>query len=101
MQTFVSTLAELEQRPTKVVEIDGESLLVVRTEQTIYAVSAFCPHRGAPLADGYVVENMVICPWHRSTFDLCSGSLMNGASQQALKVYSVIIDNGAVYVEHE
>ena len=101
MRIFVTTLQELEECPSRVVQIGNKQLLLIRSGQNIHVVSAFCPHRGAPLAEGTVIENLIICPWHRSMFDLCSGKSVNGASQQALEIYSVAIDEGDVYVELE
>ena len=40
---------------------------------------AFCPHAGAPLADGIVGSATVLCPLHAFAFDLESGRCLNGS----------------------
>ncbi|HEY3062589.1 MAG TPA: Rieske 2Fe-2S domain-containing protein [Chloroflexota bacterium] len=45
----------------------------------MYAFSARCTHRPAPLADGAVTwKRTLICPWHLGTFDLRDGRILAG-----------------------
>jgi nitrite reductase (NADH) small subunit len=40
---------------------------------TLRALGAVCPHRGGPLADGLLDDNVVVCPLHGYTYDLKTG----------------------------
>ncbi|MGH2976891.1 MAG: Rieske 2Fe-2S domain-containing protein [Gaiellaceae bacterium] len=62
------------------VELEGESVVVSRSEETgeVCAISAKCSHMGGPLDEGERDGDTVICPWHGSRFDLCSGEVEGG-----------------------
>src|SRR4028118_1552304 len=48
---------------------DGTELALYHVEGRFYAVENFCPHRGAPLADGNLRGPTVECDWHGSRLD--------------------------------
>jgi len=61
------------------VDVDGEAVLVTRsTNGTICAIAHTCSHMGGPLADGEREGDIVICPWHGSRFDVCTGDVLGG-----------------------
>jgi nitrite reductase (NADH) small subunit len=39
----------------------------------VFATQASCPHLGGPLADGFVGNGKVVCPFHNYRFDLATG----------------------------
>jgi nitrite reductase/ring-hydroxylating ferredoxin subunit len=53
-------------------------------------VSAICPHKGGPLADGQIDTRVVVCPLHLNAFELATGRSTTG--QPALTVYAVSLD---------
>jgi nitrite reductase/ring-hydroxylating ferredoxin subunit len=57
---------------------------------SLRAVSAVCPHRGGPLADGTIDQQVVICPLHQHAFDLLSGCSTTGT--EPLATYRVSLD---------
>ncbi|HUQ16366.1 MAG TPA: Rieske 2Fe-2S domain-containing protein [Candidatus Saccharimonadales bacterium] len=66
-----------EGTPTKV-KAGAQTLVLVRTGDTIQALHDTCSHRGCSLADGKLVGNAVECPCHGSQFDLASGHVVHG-----------------------
>jgi nitrite reductase/ring-hydroxylating ferredoxin subunit len=62
------------------VELEGEAVVVSRSAETgeVCAIAATCSHLGGPLADGDREGDVVICPWHGSRFDLCTGEVKGG-----------------------
>jgi nitrite reductase (NADH) small subunit len=58
---------------------------------TVRALSAVCPHRGGPLADGQIDLAVVVCPLHLNAFDLTTGCSTSG--QPPLTVYAVRVDD--------
>jgi nitrite reductase/ring-hydroxylating ferredoxin subunit len=71
-----TTLEQLQTsgRETKVIE--GQKILFIWHEDTVYAVQSQCPHLGLPLAKGKIDEHChLTCPFHRSSFDLKTGAV--------------------------
>lgn len=61
------------------VEADGVSLLVTRSAGgQLCAIASVCSHFGGPLAEGERDGDVVVCPWHGSRFDVCSGKVVGG-----------------------
>lgn len=61
------------------VEADGAAVLVSRsTRGDLCAIANTCSHFGGPLNEGEREGDVVICPWHGSRFDLCSGTVLGG-----------------------
>jgi nitrite reductase (NADH) small subunit len=63
---------------------------------SVRALSAVCPHRGGPLADGQLDAKVVICPLHLNAFDLTTGCSTTG--EYALTVYAVHVDDDGYLV---
>ena len=63
----VAASRELRPGALKYVECLGKQLVVFRSEDggSVHALSAFCLHMGANLADGRVCGQRVECPFHR------------------------------------
>ena len=58
---------------------------------SLRALSAVCPHRGGPLADGQIDLKVVVCPLHLNAFDLTTGC--STGDQPPLTVYAVRVDD--------
>lgn len=55
----------------------GQDILIaVSKSGGTFAAANVCPHIGTPLDQGTVEGNAIICPLHRSAFDLRSGKLV-------------------------
>ena len=77
--------------------VAGEQVAVFRLRSgRWYALSAVCPHRGGPIADGQVDERIVMCPLHQNTFELATGCSPTGADP--LRSYPVEIDGDEIVV---
>jgi nitrite reductase (NADH) small subunit len=78
--------------------VDGEMIAVFRLRDgSIRALSAVCPHRGGPLADGQIDLKQVVCPLHLYAWDLSTGCSLSG--QDPVSVYPVRVDNEQLILE--
>ncbi len=70
-------LCQLDDLPVglgRAFEVDGKPIAIFRTRAgRIFAVDAFCPHKGGPLADGMLAGDSVVCPYHAFRFDADTG----------------------------
>jgi nitrite reductase (NADH) small subunit len=73
----------------KTFEIGKLKIAVFRTRDgKLFSTQAFCPHKGALLADGIVGGGAVICPFHAYRFDLGTGKPV-GNDCEALQSYRI------------
>jgi len=86
-----------EDRGTRV-SVADTPILLVRQGARVHAFSADCPHAGAPLEEGAICNGRIVCPWHKGTFALADGSLIEPPPLAGLKRYPVVIENGNVLV---
>jgi nitrite reductase/ring-hydroxylating ferredoxin subunit len=79
-------------------ELEGEAVLVARSEQTgaICAIANTCSHLGGPLNEGTRVGDSVVCPWHGSRFDLCTGAVEGGPAVFPQPRYEARVRDGKV-----
>lgn len=59
------------------VTVDGRECLEVKDGEAVYLVDRFCPHQGADLSAGTVVDGALKCPRHGYLFDLKTGEGLN------------------------
>lgn len=74
----------------------GAELALYHIDDQFYAIGNFCPHKGAPLADGRLSGQTVECDWHGWRFDLRTGLCLTGGS--AVETYEVMIEDGWIKI---
>ena len=82
------------------VELEGESVVVSRSEKTgeVCAIAATCSHLGGPLDKGDRDGDVVTCPWHGSRFDLCTGDVRVGPAVYPQPRYEARVRAGKVEI---
>jgi nitrite reductase (NADH) small subunit len=92
--TGLHVLGPLEQIPVgegRAFGVAGEQVAVFRLRDgSLRAVSAVCPHKGGPIADGTIDRSVVMCPLHQHSFELETGCSTTGAGP--LRSYPVAAD---------
>ena len=89
--TVLGHLADIPLGEGRTYDVDGEMVAVFRLRDgSVRALSAVCPHRGGPLADGQIDNKVLVCPMHLNAFDIRTGCSLSGLSD--LTVYPVSVD---------
>ncbi len=70
---------------------DNSKLALYHTQEGFYAIENFCPHRGAPLADGELKGCTVECSLHGWLFDVRTGECVSHAGNNVER-YDVIVE---------
>ncbi len=105
--------ADLPADARQVVSLDGQKVLLLNHEGTIHAVANSCPHMKLPMKKGKIVDGALVCPFHRSAFDLCSGTPQSWTpfppgvgkvmgmikSETPLPVFATKVEDGEIWVE--
>jgi nitrite reductase/ring-hydroxylating ferredoxin subunit len=84
--TSLCRLDELTEGQGRFVQIDGFQLGVYLVNGQVYAMDDYCPHAGASLSAGVVVDGCAVCPRHQWTFHVDSGQLRD-APGVAVRTY--------------
>jgi nitrite reductase/ring-hydroxylating ferredoxin subunit len=114
--TKVLTVEALSPGERQVVKVGDRSLLLINNAGEIYAVDNACPHLKLPLKKGKITEDgAIVCPWHKSAFDLCTGNVKNWtpwppgvgkvmamvSQQKNLSVFPTRVEEGHIWVEFQ
>jgi nitrite reductase/ring-hydroxylating ferredoxin subunit len=94
----VGDLRQFRSGRARTVDFHGAKVAVFRTRDGWVAVSDACPHMGASLAMGRLVDGAVECAWHHWKFDARTGR--NAFKSWAcVKVYVVRVIGNDVFLE--
>ena len=93
--TAIGSLHDIPPGEGRAYAVGGDTVAVFRLRDgSVRALSAVCPHKGGPLADGQIDLTQVVCPLHLNAWDLTTGCSLSG--QPDLRVYPVRIDNDEI-----
>ena len=95
----VARLAELKAGEMKQVNAGGTDVLLARVGDECFAVGAHCTHYGAPLADGFLSGDRIVCPWHHACFSVKTGELEEPPAFDALPRFEVRVDGEQIFVQ--
>ena len=79
--------------------VGKDRVFVWRSGHGLRAYGAVCPHLGAPLDEGILVDGVVRCPWHHACFDLSTGQAIAAPAFDALTQYPMVVDSGRFMVK--
>jgi NADPH-dependent 2,4-dienoyl-CoA reductase/sulfur reductase-like enzyme/nitrite reductase/ring-hydroxylating ferredoxin subunit len=94
----VAALADLLESRPHCIEVDGSRILLIRDGGIVHAIGATCPHAGGPLEQGVRNGDRIVCPWHKATFNIKTGALLEPPAVDSLPRYQVRIDGRRVLV---
>ncbi|MFK7993862.1 MAG: non-heme iron oxygenase ferredoxin subunit [Granulosicoccus sp.] len=87
-------LEELLSGKTKRVDHLGNSVLLCRVEDKVYAVDDMCTHEDISLSLGVLCEHRLRCPLHGSEFDVRTGKVLDEPAETDLSTYPVEMVDG-------
>lgn len=68
---------------------DNNKVLLCRIDDEFFAVGPSCTHYGAPLEEGILKNDTIICPWHHACFNAKNGDLLEPPAMDALPRYEI------------
>lgn len=99
MKATVCKKHELSSGDLKQVKVGDTPVLLARSGDDFYALGAFCPHLGAPLVQGLMHHQRIVCPWHMASFDAQTGHQCEPPGLDGLTEYPLIIDGDDIIVD--
>ena len=98
---YVPVLEESELSETEMrrVEVEGVGVLLSRAQEgKICAIAATCNHFSGPLEEGDREGDTVVCPLHKSRFDLCTGQAIDGPAVFPQSRYHTRVRDGNIEI---
>lgn len=118
-RVFLANIADIEPGKLRTVSVENISVVIAKTADGYCAVKNQCAHMPLPLSGGKLEGNSIVCPWHNSKFNLCSGAnedwvtgafgvkmpawsrnvIAMGRQPQPITAYPVTEEDGKLYIE--
>ncbi|XP_063812173.1 apoptosis-inducing factor 3-like isoform X2 [Pseudophryne corroboree] len=90
--------SEMKDGEMKEFDIEGHSILLVKSNGVFSAVGNKCSHYGAPLSKGVLAGDRVRCPWHGACFNVKTGDIEEYPGLDSLPCFKVTVSNGSVCI---
>lgn len=115
----LGNISQFEAGKLTKVDANGTSVLVTVMGDNVCAVRNQCAHLPVPLEGGKIEGDTIICPFHTSRFDLCSGEnrdwvtglggvtmpgwsrrlIAMGQSPKDIRAYTVTVEGDEAFIE--
>jgi nitrite reductase/ring-hydroxylating ferredoxin subunit len=82
----------------KPVTVNGKRIALYNVDGKIYATDNTCLHKGGPLGEGDLMDNVITCPLHGWQYDVCTGTCLTTPSAK-LGTYKVEIQGNDILVD--
>jgi 3-phenylpropionate/trans-cinnamate dioxygenase ferredoxin component len=82
-----------------VVDVDGIDVAVFKLDGQFYAIEDVCTHDGAPIADGMLDGDEIVCPRHGARFCVKTGAVKSPPAYEDIACFPVRIESGTVQVK--
>lgn len=96
----VCDLADVPPGRAHAVTVGNYEVAIFNVGGSLYAIDNCCPHAGGPLAEGWVKDCVVTCPWHAWSFDVTTGKMVLG-DYSSVDCFDVKVDGTVVSVSSE
>ena len=79
-------------------QVNGTTVAVANVGGQFYAVNNTCLHRGGPLGQGVLEDNVVTCPWHGWEYDVTTGKVTMNPSV-GVQSYPVEVRGEDIFID--
>ena len=91
----VGRIAEFAAGQGRMVTVNGRHVALFRLGEEFFALDNMCLHRGGPLCDGQIKNDVVTCPWHFWSYEIRTGMMVQdprvGVSRHEVRVDGELI----------
>ena len=95
----IGVVDDIPRQGGRVVRTPVGCVAVFRTsDDSVFALSDQCPHRGGPLSNGIVHDKSVTCPLHNWVISLETGAAL-GADDGQVRTFKVRVDGRRIFVD--
>lgn len=92
------TCAVDEGEVLRVEPVGMPPLAVYRVDGEFFVTSDTCTHGDASLAEGFVENGAIECPWHNGKFCIRTGAALNFPATEPLRTWPVTLVGGKICI---
>jgi nitrite reductase (NADH) small subunit len=94
---FAAKKCDIPKNKGLAVVIEDKIIAIFESDGRYYAIDDMCPHAGASLAEGYLENCVVACPWHAWRFDIRDGTWCDNRRLR-VNAYPLRADGDSIFV---
>lgn len=94
----VASVGEVPPGEMKIVEVDGDEVVLANVGGDIVAFGNECTHRGGPLGEGILMDEVVECPWHAGQFNVKTGEVVGPPPDSSIPTFQVQVEGEDIKV---
>ena len=94
----LADIADIPEGGNKSFQVSGQDILICHTRGEFFAVENRCSHAMSKLEGGRLRVYRLTCPLHGAAFDVRDGSVQGKPATEAIRVYSLRINDGRIQV---
>lgn len=94
----VCALADVPAGESRAFNVEGFDIAVFNLGDEVFAIENRCPHQGAQLSEGDLVDHGVCCHEHGWIIDLDTGMVMN-RDNESVATFPVSIKDNDIWVQ--
>jgi 3-phenylpropionate/trans-cinnamate dioxygenase ferredoxin component len=79
--------------------IDDLEIALFNLDGTFFAIKDVCTHDQAPLSEGELDGDTIVCPWHGACFSVRTGEALSLPAIEPVDTFPVILQGDEVYVD--
>ena len=95
----VANASEIPPGEMKIVEMDGQDVVVANVNGQFFAFANDCTHRGGPLGEGILMDEIVECPFHGGQFNVRTGEVVAAPPSEPVPTFAVRVEGDDISVE--
>ena len=78
---------------------EDAAIVIINDGLTIHAFRDHCPHAGATISDGYIVDCDIVCSSHYWSYRIATGEAVRPAVALKLQRLPITVDNDMILLE--
>ncbi|MEW5994387.1 MAG: non-heme iron oxygenase ferredoxin subunit [Candidatus Zixiibacteriota bacterium] len=95
----IAGTSDIPKGTMKAFEHRHHRLVICHTDEGIYALADECTHDSAPISDGELRGQEVVCTRHGARFDVSDGSVMAPPALVPVDTYEVKVEGDDILVK--
>jgi glycine/D-amino acid oxidase-like deaminating enzyme/nitrite reductase/ring-hydroxylating ferredoxin subunit/DMSO/TMAO reductase YedYZ heme-binding membrane subunit len=96
---FAATVDEFEKKNMLCRVIQGEKIIIFKSEDRFFALHNRCSHAGGSLSQGVLDGKTIECPLHAAKFHIETGDVLSPPATRPQKKYNVRVRGNKIEVE--